>query len=481
MRRILFLARAEALHVVREEKPDLRPHAAPDGTVTILFSDIEGSTQMADRLGDKQFMEVIRDHNAIVRSKIVKYGGFEVKNEGDGFMVAFQSARKALDCAVGIQFALAERNESAEEPVRVRMGLHAGETIKEETPAGKEDFFGRNVILAARIAAQARGGQILISSLLKALVDSAGDLTFDKGRDVELKGLSGTHRVHAVVWSADAQPSEGPAPLPPALAPGSPGVLYCTTSDDVRIAYATFGEGPPVVFIPYFNESFSIPEEQQFYERIGKAHTVVRYDSRGTGLSECDVKDFSHEALIRDLEAVVKALGLRQFTLWGQTLAGPRAIDFVTRHSELDLRLVLVATFTRGADVVSRDQIDGFAGLARSNWESAAQLFADTVGHERSAANLRRGTLFRESSGGETVARILEDIYAVDVTALLPQIKAPTLILQRGNDNLFRYEFGQLMAAQIPNARLVPLEGETMRYDPRDVAEIAQAVDLFLR
>ena len=467
--------------VVREEKPDLRPHAAPDGTVTILFSDIEGSTQMADRLGDKQFMEVIRDHNAIVRSKIVKYGGFEVKNEGDGFMVAFQSARKALDCAVGIQFALAERNESAEEPVRVRMGLHAGETIKEETPAGKEDFFGRNVILAARIAAQARGGQILISSLLKALVDSAGDLTFDKGRDVELKGLSGTHRVHAVVWSADAQPSEGPAPVPSALAPGSPGVLYCTTSDDVRIAYATFGEGPPVVFIPYFNESFSIPEEQQFYERIGKARTVVRYDSRGTGLSECDVKDFSHEALIRDLEAVVKALGLRQFTLWGQTLAGPRAIDFVTRHSELDLRLVLVATFTRGADVVSRDQIDGFAGLARSNWESAAQLFADTVGHERSAANLRRGTLFRESSGGETVARILEDIYAVDVTALLPRIKAPTLILQRVNDNLFRYEFGQLMAAQIPNARLVPLEGETMRYDPRDVAEIAQAVDLFLR
>jgi len=467
--------------VVREEKPDLRPHAAPDGTVTILFSDIEGSTQMADRLGDKQFMEVIRDHNAIVRSKIVKYGGFEVKNEGDGFMVAFQSARKALDCAVGIQFSLAERNESAEEPVRVRMGLHAGETIKEETPAGKEDFFGRNVILAARIAAQARGGQILVSSLLKALVDSAGDLTFDKGRDVELKGLSGTNRLHAVVWSADAQPSEGPTPVPLALAPGSPGVLYCTTSDDVRIAYATFGEGPPVVFIPYFNESFSIPEEQPFYERIGTARTVVRYDSRGTGLSECDVKDFSHEALIRDLEAVVKALGLRQFTLWGQTLAGPRAIDFVTRHPELDLRLVLVATFTRGADVVTRDQIDGFAGLARSNWESAAQLFADTVGHERSAANLRRGTLFRESSGGETVARILEDIYAVDVTALLPQIKAPTLILQRVNDNLFRYEFGQLMAAQIPNARLVPLEGETMRYDPRDVAEIVSAVDAFLK
>ena len=223
-----------------------------------------------------------------------------------------------------------------------------------------------------------------------------------------------------------------------------------------------------------------ILEEQQFYETIGAGRTVVRYDGRGTGLSQREVEDFSHEALVRDLEAVVRALGLRQFTLWGQILGGPRAIDFAARHPDFDLRLVLIATFVRGADVVSRDQIDGMAGLARSNWESAAQVFADTVGHERSAANLHRGTLFRESSGGETVARILEDIYAADVTAFLPQVKAPALVLQRVNDPLFRFEFGELMAAQIPNARLAQLEGETVMYDPRDVAEIMQAVDAFL-
>ena len=398
-------------------------------------------------------------------------------------MVAFQSARKALDCAVAIQFALAERNESAEEPVRVRMGLHSGEAIKEESPEGKEDFFGRNVIVAARVAAQARGGQILVSSLLKGLVESAGDITFDRGREVELKGLTGTHHLYAVVWSADAQPSEGPVPATAAPA-GPPEVQYTTTSDGIRIAYSTFGEGPPVVFIPYFNESFSLQarilEEQRFYERMGAGRTIVRYDGRGTGLSQREVEDFSHEALVRDLEAVVKALGIHQFTLWAQTLGGPRAIDFAARHPELDLRLVLIATFVRGVDVVSRDQIDGMAGLARSNWESAAQLFADTVGHERSVANLHRGTLFRESSGGETVARILEDIYAADVTAFLPQVRAPALVLQRHNDPLFRFEFGELMAAQIPNAHIVPLEGETVMYDPRDVAEIADAVEKFL-
>jgi len=471
--------------VVQEEKPDLRSHAAPDGTVTILFSDIEGSTQMADRLGDKLFMEVIRQHNGIVRSKLGKYGGFEVKNEGDGFMVAFQSARKAVDCAMAIQMALAERNASAEEPVQVRMGLHCGETIKEESPQGTDDFFGKNVIVAARIAAQARGGQILVSSLLKALVDSAGDLAFDEGRDVELKGLSGTHRMHEVLWSRDEErPVDALVEPSASSAFEQPEVMYCTTTDGVRIAFATYGEGPAMVFIPYFNESFSlqaaVAEERQFYRRIGTGRTVVRYDSRGTGLSQREVEDLSHEAILRDLEAVVRALGLREFVLWGQTLAGPRAIDFVARHPELNVRLILIATFLRGIDVVSRDQIDAYAGLARNNWEMAAQLFADTVGRERSDANLHRGELFRASSGGETMARILEDIYEVDVTDLLPQVKAPTLVLQRVNDNLFRFEFGQIMAAQIPNARLVPLEGETVMYDPRDVAAIVQAVDRFL-
>jgi tetratricopeptide (TPR) repeat protein len=92
------------------EQPDLRPHAAPDGTVTIMFSDIEGSTAMADRLGDTKFMEVLREHNAIVRKQIKAHNGFEVKSEGDGFMLAFQSARKALDCAIAIQQALHTRN-----------------------------------------------------------------------------------------------------------------------------------------------------------------------------------------------------------------------------------------------------------------------------------------------------------------------------------------------------------------------------------
>jgi eukaryotic-like serine/threonine-protein kinase len=176
------------------EQPDLRSHAAPDGTVTIMFSDIEGSTALAERLGDKRFMEFLREHNAIVRAQVKAHGGFEVKSEGDGFMVAFQSAGKALACASAIQKALVERNESAEEPVRVRMGLHAGEVIKEG-----EDFFGRNVIMAARVASQANGGEILTSGVLKSLLQGS-DVSWGEKRTVTLKGLSGEHEVWSVAW-----------------------------------------------------------------------------------------------------------------------------------------------------------------------------------------------------------------------------------------------------------------------------------------
>jgi class 3 adenylate cyclase len=182
---------------VRAERPDLSSHAAPDGTVTILFSDIEGSTTMTERLGDLRWLDVLRANNAIVREKVAEHAGFEVKSEGDGFMLAFQSARRALQCAIAMQGAFAQRNESAEEPVRVRMGLHAGEAIKEAN-----DFYGRHVILASRIANQAQGCQILVSSLLKELTESAGDIRFDEGREVELKGLAGFHRVFAVTWEA---------------------------------------------------------------------------------------------------------------------------------------------------------------------------------------------------------------------------------------------------------------------------------------
>jgi class 3 adenylate cyclase len=177
------------------ERPSLRPAAAPDGTVTVLFSDIEASTALNERLGDVRWHELLRAHHAIVREQVHEYGGFEVKAQGDGFMIAFPSARRAVECARAIQDAIdSQFRDHPSGPIRLRIGLHTGEAIRDEA-----DFYGKNIVLAARIADQARGGEILASSVVKQLTESAGDLRFENERELELDGLAGTHTVYEVL------------------------------------------------------------------------------------------------------------------------------------------------------------------------------------------------------------------------------------------------------------------------------------------
>jgi DNA-binding SARP family transcriptional activator len=172
--------------------------APPAGTVTIVFTDIEGSTEIAERLGDRRWVQALAEHDSTVRRHAAAHGGYEVKAHGDGLMLAFPSARWAVDFAVALQRELASCDAS-EEPLSVRIGLHTGEAIRQG-----DDFFGRAVIVAARIAALCRGGEILVSDLVKRLVDSAGDLAFDEGRDVVLKGLREPQRIHALHWEEAA-------------------------------------------------------------------------------------------------------------------------------------------------------------------------------------------------------------------------------------------------------------------------------------
>jgi adenylate cyclase len=175
---------------------DLGAQASFEGTVTILFSDIEDSSSLYETLGDLRAHEVIRIHNEIFRQQIAAHRGVEVKALGDSFMIAFSSARRAALCAIAAQRLFAAYCESHPDlPIRVRMGLHVGEAINESS-----DYFGRAVILAARIASLAKGGQILVSSTFHDLAANAGDLRFSPMGERQLKGLAGTHHLFEVAW-----------------------------------------------------------------------------------------------------------------------------------------------------------------------------------------------------------------------------------------------------------------------------------------
>jgi DNA-binding SARP family transcriptional activator len=180
--------------------------APPAGTVTIVFTDIEGSTEIAERLGDRRWVEALAEHDRTVRRHAAAHGGYEVKAQGDGLMLAFPSARWAVDFAVAVQRDMAADDGPGEE-LRVRIGLHTGEAIRRG-----DDFLGRAVIVAARIAATCSGGEIAVSDLVKRLVDSAGDLVFDDGRDVALKGLREPERVYRLRWEEGAAAASSVTP-----------------------------------------------------------------------------------------------------------------------------------------------------------------------------------------------------------------------------------------------------------------------------
>ena len=179
------------------------PTRSADDTVTIMFSDIESSTEIALGMGDQRWYEVLTAHNRLVEQRVAAHAGFIVKNQGDGFMITFNSARRAIICASEIQKGL--YSQAVEDPnnaVRVRIGLHTGEAIRQDTG----DLFGRHVIIAARVGAMAAGGEILVSSIVREIASARGDLHFGDGRLVELKGV-GEQQVYPVLWGADLPPS----------------------------------------------------------------------------------------------------------------------------------------------------------------------------------------------------------------------------------------------------------------------------------
>ena len=177
---------------IREDRPDLGQSLAADGTVTIVFTDIVDSTVLTRRLGDHGWLDVVRKHNQVIRDTAAAHGGTVVETQGDGSMLAFSSARRAVACARAIHVAIDAAFADASPPLRVRIGAHTGDALHEA-----DHFYGTTVNYAARVASNAVAGEVLVSSLVRELVSGA-DVAFRESREVELKGLEGSHRLFAV-------------------------------------------------------------------------------------------------------------------------------------------------------------------------------------------------------------------------------------------------------------------------------------------
>jgi class 3 adenylate cyclase/ketosteroid isomerase-like protein len=178
--------------IVQREQPDLSGTLDSDGTVTIVFTDIVESTVLLGRIGDHAWLDLLRHHNAIIEQETAAHAGTVVETHGDGSMLAFPSARRAVACAQAIQRAVGRAFADVSPPIVIRIGVHTGEALHQG-----DQFFGTTVHFAARVASQALGGEVLVSNVVHELVAGPG-IGFHESREVQLKGLNGLHRLYSV-------------------------------------------------------------------------------------------------------------------------------------------------------------------------------------------------------------------------------------------------------------------------------------------
>ncbi len=265
-------------------------------------------------------------------------------------------------------------------------------------------------------------------------------------------------------------------------------IRFCTTSDGVRIAYATVGQGPPVVRVLGWFTHLEM-EWQAFrpaIEWLAQNHLYVRFDGRGMGLSDREVDDFSSEAHVRDLEAVVDALGLRRFALLAWSQGGPTAIRYAVQHPDRVSRLVLYGSFARNPSTAGPAMDEALLTFMREGWDSdrIGRFFADMFMPDADAEFASFFSEFqRASTPPRNAAAIIEEVLLrVDVRDLLPQLKVPTLVIHRRGDTAVSFEAGRELAALIPGARFVPLEGRNHAFLPNEpeLEMYQRAVEEFL-
>src|SRR5713101_5846239 len=443
--------------------PSDTPGAIPKRELAaIMFSDIAGYTAIMGR-DEQQAMRALADHRELLRSLLPGFSGRILGEIGDGTLSSFHSALDAVNCARKLQAALGENPD-----LRLRIGIHIGDVL-----FGDNNVWGDGVNVASRIHALAPPGGICLSEQVYYEIRNKPGM---EAKALGQKRLKNVDRPIAVYLfgSSSAILKQPPSvrarrrtrwmfgaaagvalvgylfyiPIATAIAISLARMQsvrmhigYCTTSDGVRIAYGTVGKGPPVVIVlgwltdlerglasPTYNSAFLMP--------IAARHLVVQYDGRGFGRSDRGLKDYSLEPRVRDLEAVVDALKLKRFALYGLSAGGPAAIAYAARHPERVTRLVLSGTCAggpTGSTPVEQRRVGAFFTLLETGWDNPAVLEMMSSLLMPNATEVQKrvlGKFARISGTPEDSSAFLVAQFKLDVRALTPFIKAPVLVLR---------------------------------------------------
>jgi class 3 adenylate cyclase len=263
-------------------------------------------------------------------------------------------------------------------------------------------------------------------------------------------------------------------------------IQFVTAPDGVNLAVATMGSGPPLLIVPgwisHLELDWTWPQTHDLYERLARNHLLVRYDKRGTGLSDRDVSNYSLEAQVGDLDAIINALSLRGVALLGYSQGGPISIAYAVQHPDNVSHLVLYGSYHDGKNLQVREVVDAFMAMIRADWGGyggAAMLEVFIPGAPPQAreifAEYQRQAADAEGAVGNSIATL-----EYEITPLLPQVTTPTLVLHRRGDKACPFQQGREIAARIPGARFVPLEGDIHVISLGDTEALIGAIEEFL-
>src|SRR5262245_57410393 len=432
----------------------------------ILAADILGYSRL---MGEDEAATVrdLKAHQAVILPLVGRYGGRIIDTAGDGILAEFPSVINATECAVEIQTIMATRTEAVPERrrMRFRIGINLGDVIHDETR-----IYGDGINVAARLEGIAEPGGICISRQVFDHVSRSIKANFQALGPRTLKNIAHPVDVFAI---APADGNAGPGVTAPNAVDLKQEIRFCTAPDGVQLAYSMIGQGPPLMktgnWMTHLEFDLESPIWRHLYRELARDHTLVRYDARGNGLSDRTVDEISFDAYVGDIEAVVEAAGLQRFALFGISQGCAVSIAYAVRHPERVSHLILYGGYAvgwnkRARTAAQKEEDAAMLTLMRVGWgkENPAfrQLFTSQFvpgGTKEQADWLNE--LQRMTVSGDVAARMHEASGDFDVTALLPQVSVPTLVLHARDDARVPFEAGRRMAASIPGARFVALPG----------------------
>ncbi len=251
-------------------------------------------------------------------------------------------------------------------------------------------------------------------------------------------------------------------------------IRFCTSPDGVSIAYGWSGKGPPLVqaasYLRHLEFDWLSPVWRHWHEELNRDHTCIRYDERGSGLSDWNADDLSFEAWVTDLETIVNTVGLERFPLFAMSQGGTVAVAYAARHPEKISKLILFGAYARGwlnrnltAEQMQEEEV--MISLMQVGWgrdnPAFRQFFTNQIMPDATPEQMHwYNDLMRISATPENAVRLEKEMHRTDVSELAPKVKAPTLIFHARHDEVVPFEEGRLLAKLIPNAHFVPLESK---------------------